>query len=232
MKIENTRFELIREYSDYPSKNAKKRTRMYELRCECGNIINRPKCAIVNGNTKSCGCWNRERTTLRNTTHGLRKEECANIFYGMHTRCYNPKHRSYHNYGGRGIKVCEEWHDISNFVKWCKNNGYKKGLQIDRIDNDGNYEPSNCRFVSVKQNLSNRRNTKKKYGMFFNDWIKELSEKHSISQGTLKSRYYLMKKYGFKEDEITEDSIVNYKYKTRQSITSPIEKSKEGLTTR
>ena len=74
---------------------------------------------------------------------------------GMMRRCNNPKDQSYPRYGGRGITVCEEWHDPVTFIEWLNDNGYKKGLEIDRIDNDGNYCPDNCRVVTKTQNLSN-----------------------------------------------------------------------------
>ena len=78
----------------------------------------------------------------------------------MKGRCENPNRPNYKNYGGRGIKVCEEWHEASNFIRWALNNGYKRGLQLHRIDNDGDYCPENCRFVTPKENSRNRRNTK------------------------------------------------------------------------
>lgn len=208
MKIEGTRFKLIRKYSDYPSKNSKKRTRMYELKCECGSIVHKPKCAIINGNTKSCGCLNRELAIKRNTKHNLRKEECSNTFYSMHRRCYNPKHSSYKNYGGRGIKVCQEWHDIKNFVKWCKDNGYKKGLQLDRINNDKDYSPSNCRFVTPKDNLRNTRRNVYVNGMILKDYLNKLSRDKNISFSTLVYRYYRLKEKGIYPNE---ENLVNYK---------------------
>lgn len=78
----------------------------------------------------------------------------------MRNRCENPKREKYKDYGGRGIKVCDEWHNVSNFVSWALNNGYEKGLQLDRKDNNGNYCPENCHFVTPKENSRNRRNTK------------------------------------------------------------------------
>ena len=74
-------------------------------------------------------------------------------------RCYKPSYISYPNYGGRGIKVCEAWHNYDVFAKWAYENGYKKELEIDRIDVNGDYEPSNCRFVTKTQNVRNRRTT-------------------------------------------------------------------------
>lgn len=76
-------------------------------------------------------------------------------------RCENPNREKYKDYGGRGIKVCSEWHQANNFVLWALSNGYKKGLQIDRIDNNGDYCPENCRFTTPKENSRNRRNTKR-----------------------------------------------------------------------
>jgi hypothetical protein len=80
-----------------------------------------------------------------------------NVWSGMRRRCYNRKHEGYHRYGGRGIKICEEWRmNPTAFVNWGIENGYRKGLTIDRIDNDGNYQPNNCRFVTIKVNSNNR----------------------------------------------------------------------------
>ena len=79
----------------------------------------------------------------------------------MMSRCYNQNRSKYKDYGARGIKVCEDWHDIRVFAKWCKENGYKPELQLDRIDNNGDYCPENCRFVSPRENSQNKRNSNK-----------------------------------------------------------------------
>lgn len=76
----------------------------------------------------------------------------------MH-RCYNPKREKYKDYGGRGITVCNEWHDPNSFINWSYTHGYQAGLQIDRVDNDRGYSPDNCRWVTAKENSRNRRNT-------------------------------------------------------------------------
>lgn len=94
--------------------------------------------------------------------HGLYKEH-KNLFVlwqTMKTRCENPERENFERYGARGISVCEEWHEAKSFVVWALNNGYKKGLQLDRIDNNKGYSPENCRFVTAKENNRNRRNTK------------------------------------------------------------------------
>lgn len=97
-----------------------------------------------------------------NVKHGLYKEhkDIFCLWQTMKTRCENPKRENFERYGGRGITICEEWHEAKNFVEWALNNGYKKGLQLDRIDNDKGYSPYNCRFVTPSENSRNRRNTK------------------------------------------------------------------------
>ena len=82
------------------------------------------------------------------------------IWDGIYQRCYNSKQKDYHNYGGRGIELCEEWKNSTTFMRWAYNNGYKDFLQIDRIDCNGNYCPENCRWVDVQTQAYNKRNTK------------------------------------------------------------------------
>ena len=104
---------------------------------------------------KSCGC------IKGHTTHGISgKNKIYFMWHDMKTRCYNPKSDRFSCYGKRGISVCDEWRrDYKKFHDWVIDNGWEKGLQIDRIDNDGNYEPANCRFVSNKINSRKRQNT-------------------------------------------------------------------------
>lgn len=95
-------------------------------------------------------------------THGLSYEPLYNIFKSMHDRCENVKNKAYKRYGGRGIKVCDEWSldNINNFISWAHENGWKKGLQLDRIDNNAGYSPSNCRLITAKENSRNRSSNK------------------------------------------------------------------------
>lgn len=97
----------------------------------------------------------------RGFKHGayVKNKNLYNTWQTMIRRCEDVKRVKYKDYGGRGISVCEEWHDPNIFIDWALANGYKKGLQLDRINNNGNYEPSNCRLVTTKENSRNRRNT-------------------------------------------------------------------------
>ena len=83
-----------------------------------------------------------------------------NKWGSMKTRCYYPKSKDYKNYGGRGIKICDEWLNYDNFRNWSISTGYQEGLTIDRIDNDRNYEPSNCKWVTMKEQQRNKRNNR------------------------------------------------------------------------
>lgn len=122
-----------------------------------------------------------------NPKHGLYRDNAAlfNVWQTMKNRCENPRREKYKDYGARGIKVCDEWHKASNFVEWALKNGYKKGLQLDRIDNDGDYCPQNCRFVTPKQNSRNRRNTKRLTINGVTKTVVEWCEEKHISQFTV-----------------------------------------------
>uniref|UniRef100_A0A6M3LHT2 Uncharacterized protein n=1 Tax=viral metagenome TaxID=1070528 RepID=A0A6M3LHT2_9ZZZZ len=89
---------------------------------------------------------------IENSKKRLIEHPIINVWMGMKRRCYNPSRKDYKRYGGRGIIVCQEWLDYKTFEKWALANGYRKGLTIDRIDNDGDYEPSNCRFITRAEN--------------------------------------------------------------------------------
>lgn len=90
--------------------------------------------------------------------HGLSDHPLAHVRNSMYQRCYNPKHHAYKDYGGRGIVICDEWlGSYDKFINWALKNGYKRGLSIDRIDNNQGYSPDNCRFVTMKENARNRR---------------------------------------------------------------------------
>lgn len=129
--------------------------------CDCGNTITAYTSNLKRGHTKSCGCLHKDVMREVFGTHGESHTRLHNIWLCMKERCGNPNAANYHYYGGRGITVCDEWK--SNYIAfrdWALANGYSSDLSIDRIDVNGDYEPSNCRWATSSQQNSNKRNSK------------------------------------------------------------------------
>ena len=129
---------------------------LWECRCDCGNVTNVWYPALTTGKTKSCGCFHRDRVS---TKKGESKTRLYNIWYMMIHRCESPSDGHYADYGGRGIKVCEAWHDYFVFKAWAQEHGYQDNLSIERVDVNGNYEPDNCKWIPLKEQPRNRRST-------------------------------------------------------------------------
>jgi len=132
---------------------------IWVCRCDCGNIKEISSRLLTTGHAKSCGCLQRERVGEINFKHGYSHgDRLYNIWNGIKDRCRNPNKKTYKFYGGKGIKICKEWQDdFLSFRKWALNSGYKDDLTIDRIDNDGNYEPNNCQWLTLKENTDKAR---------------------------------------------------------------------------
>lgn len=122
--------------------------------CDCGNSTTATTAKMKTGRKVSCGCW-------RNRQNGHSRERLYVIWRGMMSRCNDPRHDHYMNYGGRGISVCEEWRSFLPFREWAIANGYTDEMSIDRIDNDGDYQPGNCRWVTQKAQCNNRSNNRR-----------------------------------------------------------------------
>lgn len=180
----------------------KHRNAVWKCLCECGNIHYIDGRSLTTGHTKSCGC---STGLLISEAKTINKEITAkyprlyNIWVHMRQRCNNPNNKDYHNYGGRGITICNDWNEFEPFLEWALDNGYEKGLEIDRINNDGIYEPHNCRWTTDLMQVRNRR-------VCIYQWIdgnkmtiSEIAEKYHINATTLYHRYHSQ---GLRNDEL------------------------------
>lgn len=178
----------------------------YNCKCICGTS----KVVRINdlrsGNTKSCGCYKSKTTSKRISTHGMSKTKLYKKWKDMRRRCNNPNRKCYKNYGGRGIKVCKEWEeDFMNFYNWAMENGYDEDLTIDRVDNDGNYEPNNCRWITRKEQNNNKQQSRYVTINGIAKTLKDWSIESGLPYDALRRRL----DRGWKEDELLIPLMTN-----------------------
>lgn len=204
----------------------KSRSMKWKCICDCGNTVVAVGSGIKSGKTKSCGCLHRDRLIEYNKsdskrsrtselnkvykrTHGMRYTRIYKEWRSMINRCETKSWRDYHNYGGRGISVCNEWRESFNaFYEWAISNGYNDSLTLDRLNVNGNYEPSNCRWATNKEQANNKRNSRY---LTFNgktQTLQQWADELGIKSVTLHSR---LDKYGWSID---------------QALTTPVTKRK------
>lgn len=198
-----------------PSNNRK----MFLCECDCGLLKLVEPYQWENGIVKSCGCKRAELNSNNAKTHGCSGDRLYHVWQGMICRCENSKIDNYRNYGGRGISVCKEWReDFTVFKKWAIEHGYDYNAPfglctIDRIDVNGNYEPSNCRWADVKTQANNKRPQE--------EWRKRVKKSWTID-GVTMSRSEWCKLYGM--EEMTVKYRINHKGMTvLEALTTPKE---------
>ena len=167
----------------------KNRKAYWKCICFCGEEFEAMGTHIRNGHKKSCGCLRAKSLSERTYKHGKSNSRLYTIWKGMKARCNNVKNPAYDRYGGRGIKVCEEWEkNFEEFYKWAKSNGYKKHLTIDRINNDEGYSPDNCKWSDYYEQGRNKRNNALSYYKGKMRSRSEISEMTGLNYGTIRRR--------------------------------------------
>lgn len=153
--------------------------------CDCGNITFVRGQNLKSGAVKSCGCLLHEK----HNTHHLSQTKIYHIWHAMINRCYYKKGKAYKNYGGRGIKVCEDWKkSFDSFYAWSIDNGYQEGLSIERINNNDDYKPTNCKWIKRSEQAQNRR---RNYSVTINGVTKNLTEwciEYGVDYGLVHNR--------------------------------------------
>ena len=170
---------------DFPISRKGQREWLCECSCDKHTQLRVSYCGLRRGNSQSCGCirgeklanWNKENRPYNPNRDS--NSRLYNIWQGIKGRCSNPNLYAYKYYGGKGVKICDEWREWKNFKEWALNNGYQEDLTIDRIDVDGDYEPSNCRWATMQVQCNNR--THNHYITYdgrtqsLSDWCRELN---------------------------------------------------------
>lgn len=181
--------------------------RVFLCRCDCGIERTYQASALYRGRAQSCGCLHKERVTKHGDS--LTEKTRTSLYKkwsGIKSRCNNSNMQDYRYYGARGITYSPEWEDYRNFKEWALSSGYQDGLEIDRIDPDGNYEPSNCRWVTHRQQDYNKRNTLRYKG----EPLKLLCQRLGVDYGRVWKR---IKRDGWSVEKALTTPVKPYKRK-------------------
>lgn len=183
---------------------------MWEAQCPCGNHFIDSANHLISGRSVSCPECGRKRIKEAATKHGDYKNPLYAVWTSMKQRCYNPKAQEYKNYGGRGITVTPEWMDWLTFKEWAVSHGYEKGLSIERKDVNGNYEPSNCTWITLTQQAYNKRSN------------------HLLTfRGETKTATEFAKQYGFRPCVVLRR--LSRGWSTEKTLTTPLDLSRIHL---
>lgn len=181
----------------------------WECICDCGNTKIVPGIYLRTGQTRSCGCIHREQLIRRQTKYNVPRR-LYSIWYKMIDRCENANEKKYKYYGGKGVKVCDEWHDPCIFFKWAFESGYKENLTIDRINFNGDYEPNNCRWITFKKQQNNRSDNRYETINGITKTVQEWCEHYGVKTELVWSR--LTRGWTF-EDALLKPSQTEFKGK-------------------
>lgn len=186
----------------------------FRCKCDCGNETIVRVGRVLNGVTKTCGCQGKGYNYHDSDRLSQKFPKLYSVWNTMRHRCYNPKNCKYKNYGGRGIVVCKEWaYKFKPFFKWAMANGYQNGLTIDRIDVNGNYEPTNCRWITMREQYRNR--TDNRYVTYKGEtkpvvqWCEDLGLPYS----TIRARILV----GWTPERAFTTPVKKYEYKSKRS---------------
>ncbi len=185
-------------------------------KCICGKEKNFILGNLKGGSTLSCGCLKKSNIGKANRTHGLTKHPLFGHWRSIKRRCYDKNNSGYKHYGNRGIIICKEWlDDFKNFYDWAIENGWEKGLSIERIDVNGNYEPSNCTWIPRNKQLVNKTTT---------FWIEAFGEKKALSE------------WARDERAIVSDGVIRARilkgWDSERAITQPLERPVKRATSK
>lgn len=203
--ISGKRFGLLTVLSRGESVRGKA---VWICKCDCGNEVSVNGYKLRVGETRSCGCLRKETLSKMTKKHGFTKSHLYKTWTNIKTRCHNPLCSEYERYGGRGITICKEWENFEAFMDWAIKNGYSEEcyiggrhkLSIDRINNDGNYCPENCRWITQKEQARNKSNNRflEYRGKVY--CLSELAEISTVTVDTLRQRL----KKGFSVEEAVD----------------------------
>ena len=177
--------------------STKNKKSLFLCKCDCGKHVEIIGGNLVSGTTKSCGCY---KLQLRHESANPDRRRLKRIHRMMLQRCEDKNNKSYKRYGGRGIKVCSEWHEFEPFYEWALNNGYSKELTIERKNNNGNYEPSNCCWATFEEQANN---TSKNHNIEYNNEIMSISRFSKKINANVRKVNYLINR-GYTPEQVIE----------------------------
>ncbi|PEI49943.1 hypothetical protein [Bacillus toyonensis] len=186
----------------------KKGNARWLCRCDCGNEKIILGWSLAN-RTRSCGCIQKEVTSKRAKIHGLYGTHIHTVWRHMKERCKNPNSKDFVNYGGRGIKLFQDWEKLENFFEWSKKNGYNEGLSIERIDVNGNYEPDNCKWITLSEQWNNKQDTVRIEINGITKTLKEWAVISGVKHSTIRWRY----RNGITGEELLTKGRLKYRKK-------------------